>query len=132
MEASAPAVAALRTKRAQDMVGFLGCERTLPAHVQLFIHQYPQVLLCRAALNPFIPQPVLIPGVAPTQVQDLALDLVEPHEVHTGPLLQLVQVPLDGMPSLRRVSHTTQPGVICKLAEGALDPTVCVIDEATE
>ncbi|KAK4816335.1 hypothetical protein QYF61_015019, partial [Mycteria americana] len=83
----------------------------------------------RAALNPFIPQPVLILGVAPMQVQDPALGLVEPHEVHMGPLLQLVQVPLDGMPSLRRVSHTTQPGVICKLAEGALDPTVCVIDE---
>jgi len=26
------------------------------AQVQLFIHQYPQVLLDRAALNPFIPQ----------------------------------------------------------------------------
>ncbi|KAK4816284.1 hypothetical protein QYF61_014582 [Mycteria americana] len=26
---------------AQDTVGLLGCERTLPAHVQLFIHQYP-------------------------------------------------------------------------------------------
>jgi len=39
---------------AQDMVGFLGCECTLPAHVLLFIHQYPQVLLGRAALNPLI------------------------------------------------------------------------------
>ncbi|KAK4831029.1 LOW QUALITY PROTEIN: hypothetical protein QYF61_014917 [Mycteria americana] len=112
---------------AQDTVGFLGCECTLSAHVQLFIHQYPQVLLHRAALNPFIPQPVLIPGVAPTQ--DPALGLVEPHEVPMGPLLQLVQVPLDGIPSLRRVNHTTQLGVICKLAEGALNPTVHVIDD---
>jgi len=40
---------------AQDTVGLLGCERTLMAHVQLFIHQYPQVLLDRAALNPFMP-----------------------------------------------------------------------------
>jgi len=55
---------------AQDTVGLLGCERALLAHVQLFIHQHPQVLLGRAALNPFIPQPVLMPGVAP--VQDLA------------------------------------------------------------
>ncbi|KAK4832388.1 hypothetical protein QYF61_022243 [Mycteria americana] len=54
----------------------------------------------RAALNPFIPQPVLIPEVALTQLQDPALGLVEPHEVHMGPLLQLVQVPLDGIPSL--------------------------------
>jgi len=45
---------------AQDMAGLLGCKRTLMSHVQLFIHQYPQALLFRAALNPFIPQPVLI------------------------------------------------------------------------
>ncbi|KAK4816042.1 hypothetical protein QYF61_011050 [Mycteria americana] len=110
------------------MVGFLGCECTLLAHIQLFTHQYPQVLL-RAAFNPFIPQPVLIPGVTLNQVQDLALGLVEPHKVHMGPLLELVQVPLDGNPSLRHVNCTTQLGVICKLAEGALDPTVYVIDE---
>ncbi|KAK4831745.1 hypothetical protein QYF61_018943 [Mycteria americana] len=112
------------TGLAQDTIGFLGCEHTLLAHVQLFIHQYPQVLLCRAALNPFIPQPVLIPGVALTQVQDPALGLVESHEVHAGPILQLVQVPLDGIPSLRCVNCTTQLGVICKLAEGALDLAV--------
>ncbi|KAK4816777.1 hypothetical protein QYF61_022889 [Mycteria americana] len=103
------------------MVGFLGCESTPSAHVQLFIHQYPQVLLCRAALSLFIPQPLLILGVAPTQVQDPALGLVEPHEVHIGPLLELVQVPLDSILSLRCVNCTTQLGVICKLAEGALD-----------
>jgi len=80
---------------AQGTVGLLGCEDTLVAHVQLFINQYPQVLLGRAALNPFIPQPVLIVGVALTQVQDLALGLVEPREVHTGPLLELVWVPVD-------------------------------------
>jgi len=35
-----------------------------------------------------------------------------------------VQVPLDGIPSC-----TTQLGAIRKLAEGALNPTVCVIDK---
>jgi len=39
-----------------------------------------------------------------------------------GPLLELVQVPLDGAPSLRRGDRNTQLGVTCKLAEGALDP----------
>ncbi|GAB0180669.1 cAMP-dependent protein kinase inhibitor alpha [Grus japonensis] len=114
---------------AQDTIGFLGCKCTLPAHVQLFVYQYPYVLLCRAALNPFIFQPVWIPGVALTQVQNLALGLVEPHEVHMGLLLKLVQVPLDGILSLRHVNHTTQLGVICKLAESALNPTVHVTDE---
>ncbi|KAK4818642.1 hypothetical protein QYF61_016613 [Mycteria americana] len=73
------------------------------------------------------PRPVLIPGVALTQVQDPALGLVEPHEVHMSPLLELVQVPLDGILSLRRVNGTTQLGVICKLAEGALDSTMSLM-----
>jgi len=53
-------------------------------------------------------------------VQDLALGLVEVHEVHTGPLLKLVQVHLDGMPSFWCLDCTTPLDVICKLAEGAL------------
>jgi len=106
---------------AQDMVGLLGCERTLVAHVKLLIHQYPQVLLSRAALNPLIPQPVLIAGVAPPQMQDIALHLVEPHEVYKGPFLKLIQVPLDGIPSFWHVNCTTQLCVVCKLAEGALN-----------
>ncbi|KAK4826718.1 LOW QUALITY PROTEIN: hypothetical protein QYF61_010933 [Mycteria americana] len=114
------------------MVGLLGCEHTLSAHVQLFVHQYPQVLFRRAALDHIIPQPVLKPRIAPTQVQDPALGLVEPHEVHTGPLLQLVQVPLDDIPSFWHVSCPTQLGVICKLVEGALDLAVNVIDENIE
>ncbi|KAK4816292.1 LOW QUALITY PROTEIN: hypothetical protein QYF61_014590 [Mycteria americana] len=107
---------------AQDTVGLLGCKRTLSAH--------PQVLFRRAALNHIIPQLVLKPRIALTQ--DPALGLVEPHEVHTGPLLQLVQVPLDDILSFWCVSCTTQLGVICKLAEGALDLAVNVIDENIE
>jgi len=63
------------------------------------------------SLDPFIPQPVLIARVAPTQVQDLALGLAEPQEVHKGPVLKFVQVPLDRNPSLRCVDHTTQPAI---------------------
>ncbi|KAK4815585.1 hypothetical protein QYF61_004800 [Mycteria americana] len=110
---------------AQDTVGFLGCEHTLLDHVQLFIHQYPQVLLCRAVLNPFI-QACIDTGGCPDPG---VLGLVEPPEVHMGLLLKLVQVPLSGIPSLRCVNHTTQLGVICKFAEGALDPTVYGTDE---
>jgi len=40
-----------------------------------------------------------------------------------GPQLKPVQVSLDGIPSLKHVDCTTQFGVICKLAEGALNPT---------
>jgi len=61
---------------AQDTVGFQGCKHTLPAHVELLVHQYPQVLL-RAALKSLSAQPVLVFGIALTHVQDLALGLIE-------------------------------------------------------
>jgi len=105
------------------MAGLRGCNHTLVAHVKLFIHQYPQVSLSRAALHPLIPHPVLIAGIAPTHVQDLALGFVESHDVQTGPPLQIVQVPLEGILSFWHVSCTTQLGVICKLAEGAIGIT---------
>ncbi|PKU39466.1 hypothetical protein llap_10229 [Limosa lapponica baueri] len=72
---------------------------------------------CRVALNPFSTHPVTV--IAVTRVQDLALDLVELHEVGMGPYLKPVQVPLNGIPSLQCVDCTTQLGVISKLAEGA-------------
>ncbi|GAB0184583.1 cAMP-dependent protein kinase inhibitor alpha [Grus japonensis] len=111
------------------MVGFPGCKRTLPAHVELFIHQYPQVLLFRAAFNLFLAQSVAVLGIVPTHVQDLALGLVELHVVRMDPPLQPVKVPLDGIPSLQCVNHTTLLGVVGKLAEGALDPTVHITDK---
>ncbi|KAK4808555.1 hypothetical protein QYF61_009858 [Mycteria americana] len=55
--------------------------------------------------------------------------LIETEETDAGPLLQLVQVPLDDIPSFWRVSCTTQLGVICKLAERALHLSVNAIDE---
>ncbi|KAK4831706.1 hypothetical protein QYF61_018758 [Mycteria americana] len=82
-----------------------------------------------AAHNPFIPQSVLILEIALTEVQDLALGLVELHEVHMGPLLKPVKVPLDGIPSLKCINCTTQIGVICKFAGSALDLTAYVIGE---
>jgi len=46
-----------------------------------------------------------------------------------GPLLQLVKVPLGDIPSLQRIDHITQLGILCQCAECALDSTVCVADE---
>ncbi|KAJ7396748.1 hypothetical protein BTVI_142156 [Pitangus sulphuratus] len=75
---------------ALDTIGLLGCKYTLLAHIQPLICQHPQDFFSGAALNPFIPQPVLILGVALTQVQHLAFGLVKPHEIPMGPLLELV------------------------------------------
>ncbi|KAK4824031.1 hypothetical protein QYF61_009622 [Mycteria americana] len=119
----------LEQEPSQDTVGFLGWKCTLLGRVELLINQHPQVLLLKASLNPFSTQPVFVLGIALTHVQDLALGLAELHEVGTGPNLKPVKVPLDGTPSLQRVDCTTWLGVISKLAEGALSPTVYVIDK---
>ena len=68
----------------------MGCEGTLLAHVQLPIHQYPQVLFGKVVLYPYIPQLVLLVRVAMNQVQALVLEFVELHEVLLDPLLQSV------------------------------------------
>ncbi|PKU42862.1 hypothetical protein llap_6836 [Limosa lapponica baueri] len=79
---------------AKDLVGFLGCKNILPAYVEFSIHRYPQVLTCRAALKPVIPQSVLILDmIVLTKVQDLSLGLVEPHDIHIDLLLNPVKIP---------------------------------------
>ncbi|KAJ7414125.1 hypothetical protein WISP_86696 [Willisornis vidua] len=105
------------------MVGFLGCKRILLALVELLVTQYTQALLVRAGLNPFSAQTVLVLGIALSYVQSLALGLVELHEVHMHPPLKPVKVPLNGIPFLHADC------VVDKLAEGTLNPIVCVADK---
>lgn len=45
------------------------------------------------------------------------------------PPLLPVQVPLDGIPSIQSADCTSQLGVLAKLAEGELNPTVHVVDK---
>ncbi|KAK4823325.1 LOW QUALITY PROTEIN: hypothetical protein QYF61_000927 [Mycteria americana] len=121
---------------AQDTVGLLGCERTLRTHVQLFIHQYPQVLFRRAALNHIIPQPVLKPRITPTQVtlHLASLNLMRFTQAHFSSLsksLWMTSHP-SGVSTATTQLATTQLGVICKLSESALDLAVNVIDENIE
>ena len=93
-------------------IPFALCKGTLLAHVKLFIHQDPQVLLCKAALKDHSFQYVWMLGIPPAQVQNSALCRIEPHQVHPGPSFQPVEVPLNGIPSFNRVNRTTQLGVI--------------------
>ncbi|KAK4815816.1 LOW QUALITY PROTEIN: hypothetical protein QYF61_007425 [Mycteria americana] len=111
----------------QDAIGFLGHLGTLPAHIQAAVNQHPQVLLCQAAFQPLFPKPVALHGVAVTQ--DLALGLAEPHTIDLGPWIQPVQVPLQSLPTLKQINTPTPLGVICKLTESALDPSVQIIDK---
>ncbi|PKU49661.1 rna-directed dna polymerase from mobile element jockey- hypothetical protein [Limosa lapponica baueri] len=57
-------------------------------------------------------------------VQDLALGLVELHEVHISPLLEPIKVPLDSIPSLKQINCIAQLGIICKLTKSALNSPV--------
>ena len=92
----------------------------------------PKALLYRAALNVFFSQSVHISGIASTQVQYLALDLVELHSILLGPLLKLVHVPLNGILLFYCTSCRPQLGVINKLSEGILSLTVYVVDKDFE
>ena len=65
----------------QYLFGLAGSKYTLLANVKFLTSQHFQVLFLRTALKPFSTQPVSELGIALTQVQDLALGLVELHEV---------------------------------------------------
>uniref|UniRef100_A0A8B9EXI7 Adenylate kinase 4 n=1 Tax=Amazona collaria TaxID=241587 RepID=A0A8B9EXI7_9PSIT len=58
--------------------------------------------------------------------------MVKLHQVGISPPHKRVKVPLDGIPSLQCINRTTQLGVIGKLAEGALNPTVHVTHKDVE
>ncbi|KAK4829094.1 hypothetical protein QYF61_002045 [Mycteria americana] len=89
------------------------------------LYQHAQVLFHQAAFQPLFPKPVVFHGVAVAQVQDPALSLVEPHTIDLGPSIQ----PVQSLPTLKQINTPTQLGVICKLAEGALDPFVQITDK---
>lgn len=68
------------------------------SHPELFyelgVHQDLQVF-CKAASQLDCPQYIMVPGVVPAQVQDLALLSVELHQVPLKPFLQPAEAPLD-------------------------------------
>ncbi|KAK4829388.1 LOW QUALITY PROTEIN: hypothetical protein QYF61_003728 [Mycteria americana] len=107
----------------QDAISLLGPLGTLLAHIQPAIEQHPQVLFHQAAFQPLFPNPVALHGVVVTQVQDLALGLVERHTIGLSPSIQ------PSLPPLKQINTPTQLGVFCKLNEGALDPFIQIIDK---
>lgn len=61
---------------AQDVAGFLCCRHTFLSHVELLIHQHPQVLLLRAAFSTFSTQPVFVLGMPQPRCSILHLALL--------------------------------------------------------
>ena len=89
----------------------------------------PQGLSLQSCFPAFRLQHVLVPGVVPLQVQDFAVLFVELHEIPLSPVLQPVQIPLDGSTATWCISRSSQYCVICKLAEVVLCPIVQVVNK---
>ena len=53
------------------------------------------------------------------QRQDRTLGLVKAHTTGFSPVIQPIQIPLWGLPALRKINTSSHLGVICKLTEGA-------------
>ncbi|XP_064903935.1 olfactory receptor 14J1-like, partial [Columba livia] len=79
-----------------------------------------------AIFQPLVPEPVALPGVVVTHVLHPALVKIQTTDL--SPMIQRVQIPLHGLPILQQINTPTQPGVICKLTEGALDTIIQIID----
>jgi len=65
-------------------------------------------------------------------VQDPAFAFVEPHQVPLCPTFQPIQVTLNGSTAFWCIYHSSQFGVISKLAEGTFQFFIQVADEEVE
>lgn len=83
----------------QNMVGQLWCKHSLLNHAQLVDDNDLLALFFRTIFQSLCPEVVLVHGVMPSQVQDLAFAYAEFHEVLVCPFLQTGGVPLKGNPT---------------------------------
>lgn len=79
----------------------MGCKHTLLALVKLLVNQHPQVLLLRATLYPCSTQPAFVLEIV-LMYRTLPLTLMP------RPTCQACRGPLDVIPLLQHVGHTTQ------------------------
>lgn len=61
-------------------------------------------------------------GLSTRRCPDLCISPAEFHKAHVGPVLQSVQVPLNGSTAIWCANHSSQFCTICTFAEGALCP----------
>lgn len=111
------------------MFAFLGCKHTLLAHVQFCIHQNPQALLYRAALNELSPSLYSYLGLLQTSCSTLHFNFLNFMSflwtLSSSSSRSLWIVSLPSVDSTAPFSFV----FICNCAEGALGPTVCVTDK---
>jgi len=81
------------------------------AHCGLMFSQVLTNTLTSASLTVFhllCPKPVVLAGVIMTKMQDPTLGLVELHPVGLSPAIQPVQIPLQGLPTPRKINISSQ------------------------
>lgn len=94
-----------------EMTAFLGFKCALSAHVELLVHQHPQVFLLRVCDVEILEPACVCTWDALALKQDLALGFVGPRDVHPDPPPSLPRsLRMASLPS--RVTCTTQLGVM--------------------
>ncbi|KAJ7406831.1 hypothetical protein BTVI_64526 [Pitangus sulphuratus] len=88
---------------------------------------YPALMDCAELSPPEGPHPSL-----PSTHPHLAFGLVKFLPINHSPKLQSVYIPLQGLLSLRRVYSNSQFGIIRKLANGAFNCCIHIIDKYVE
>ncbi|GAB0207835.1 adenomatous polyposis coli protein-like [Grus japonensis] len=86
----------------------------------------------RAALQPLLSQSILVSGTTLSQVKNLVFVSVKIYATDDCPMLQSIQIPLQGLLSLERVNSTSQFGIISKLANDAFNSCIQIIDKYVE
>ncbi|KAJ7414838.1 integral membrane protein dgcr2 idd [Willisornis vidua] len=112
----------------QDTIGLLGHLGTLLAHVQLLLTSTPSPF----PLGHFpatLPPACSSAGVVVTQVQDLALYLIGPQTIGLRQLIQLIQIPLQSLPTLQQIKTPTQLSVACELTKSAFSPLIQIVKD---
>jgi len=119
---------------AQSTVGFPGCRHKLLAHVQLLLYQDPQVLLHRAVLKEIFPNLYKYLGLPDPSAAQCTWPYWTSSGFH-GPTSPACSGPSVWLPFLPRYQLHCSAFLSCvmhKLAEGALDAIVYVIDRDVE
>lgn len=92
------------------------------------VDQLTPVLFCCAALQPLFPKPIPLDGVVMTQMQDLALTLVEWSCNWTQPI-DLVCPHSSANPFCCQADQQSCLSIISEFTEGALNALIHVIDK---
>ncbi|RMB94723.1 hypothetical protein DUI87_28836 [Hirundo rustica rustica] len=95
-------------------------------------HPYPQVPFLLGTVQPHLPQPITLQGVAVAKVQDSALGLTKLQLVGLCPPIQLVQISLQSHPTFQEIDTCSQLSVIRKFTNQRFNTLIHVINKGIE